>query len=70
MMYAMPFSVMLPSAYFSVHALEKMMDTNLMPIYAGSVGVILAILLLFYWRSVSAYVKHTGVEEAGRSFCK
>lgn len=70
MMYAMPFSVMLPSAYFSVHALEKMMDTNLMPIYAGSVGVILAILLLFYWRSVLAYVKHTGVEEAGRSFCK
>ena len=49
------------SAYFAVHALEKMMYTNLMAVYAASVGVIFVFFLLCYWFSVEVYAKNAGV---------
>ncbi len=60
--YAMPFLVMLLSARFSVHALEKMMYADLTFIYLVSSCVVLAIFILCYWCSVSVYVKNAEVE--------
>ncbi|NBI86140.1 ABC transporter permease [Lachnospiraceae bacterium] len=59
--YGLPFAVMAVSAYFAVHALEKMMYTNLMAVYAASVGVIFVFFLLCYWFSVEVYAKNAGV---------
>ncbi len=61
--YALPFLVMMLSAYFSVHALEKMMYTSLLVIYLGSVGVIFVFFLICYLLSVSVYAKNAGVEK-------
>ncbi len=60
--YGLPFAVMAVSAYFSVHALEKMMYTNLMHIYLGSMGVIFVFFFLCYWFSVGIYAKNAGVK--------
>ncbi len=59
--YGLPFAVMAVSAYFAVHALEKMMYTNLMPVYAASVGVIALFFFLCYRFSVEVYAKNAGV---------
>ena len=61
--YALPFFVMMISAYFSVHALEKMMYTNLFAIYLISVAVIFGFFLICYLLSVSVYAKNAGVEK-------
>ena len=55
MAYILPFAVMAISAYFSVHALEKMMTANLMPVYGGSVLIVLGFFLVFYLLSVFFY---------------
>lgn len=59
--YGLPFAVMAVSAYFAVHALENMMYTNLMLVYAASVGVIFVFFFLCYWVSVGVYAKNAGV---------
>lgn len=59
--YAMPFVIMTISAYFSVHALEKMMNNDLMQIYLVSVCIVLAFFLLFYYLSVFFYRKNVGL---------
>lgn len=59
--YGMPFAVMAVSAYFSVHALEKMMYTNLMHIYLASMGVIFVFFFLCYWFSIGVYAKNAGL---------
>ena len=61
--YALPFLVMMISAYFSVHALEKMMYTDLLVIYLISVGVIFGFFFICYLMSVSVYAKNAGVEK-------
>ena len=61
--YALPFLVMMISAYFSVHALEKMMYTDLIVIYLISVGVIFGFFFICYLMSVSVYAKNAGVEK-------
>lgn len=60
--YGIPFLVMLVSAYFSVHALEKMMYTDLTEIYLVSVAVVFGVFLFCYLASVSVYAKNAGVE--------
>lgn len=59
--YALPFVVMTGSAYFSVHALEKLMSTNLMPVYGVSVLIVLAFFVVFYGMSVRLYYKNAGI---------
>ena len=59
--YALPFAVMTGSAYFSVHALEKLMSTNLMPVYGVSVLIVLAFFAVFYGMSVKLYYKNAGI---------
>ncbi len=59
--YAMPFVVMTGSAYFSVHALEKLMSTNLLSVYGVSVLIVLAFFLVFYAVSVGVYYKNAGI---------
>lgn len=59
--YALPFVVMAISSYFSVHALEKVMNTGLFGIRMVSVGVIFVFFLFCYWRSVRVYVKNAGI---------
>ncbi len=59
--YAMPFLVTAVSAYFSVHALEQMMHSSLMPIYLGSLGVMFFVFFISYRCSVMVYAKHAGV---------
>ena len=59
--YALPFVVMAGSAYFSVHALEKLMSTNLLPVYGVSVLIVLAFFVLFYGLSVKLYYKNAGI---------
>lgn len=54
--YALPFFVMAASSWFSVHALEKMMYTKLLPIYLCSVAVAFLVFLACYRMSVSSYV--------------
>lgn len=61
--YACPFVLMVISAYFSVHALEKLMKADLMRIYFVSVLVILAFFCLFYLLSVIFYRKNAGVDK-------
>lgn len=59
--YALPFAVMAVSAYFSVHALEKMMFTDLRMMYLVSVAVVFAVFFCFYRLSVSVVVKNSGI---------
>lgn len=59
--YILPFAVMCISSYFSVHALEKMMYTNLIVINVASVLVVLVIFLICYCLSVSVYRKNVGL---------
>ena len=49
------------SAYFSVHALEKLMSTNLLPVYGVSVLIVLAFFVVFYGLSVKLYYKNAGI---------
>ncbi|MCM1145592.1 MAG: hypothetical protein NC407_12895, partial [Lachnoclostridium sp.] len=56
--YGMPFVLMMLSAYFAVHALEKIMSSKLLSVYIVSVLIILGILLLFYSLSVAFYRKN------------
>lgn len=59
--YVLAVVVMAVSAYFSVHALEKMMFTSLFSVYALSVLVVLAVFMLCYCFSVAVYQKNVGV---------
>ena len=59
--YLLPFLIMLISAYYSVHALGKMMYTNLFGIYALSVGVVLVVYVLCYGFSVAVYHRIVGL---------
>lgn len=59
--YALPFAVMAVSSYFSVHALEKMMYTDLTWIRLMSVGIIFLFFFLCYRVSVRVYLKNAGV---------
>ena len=59
--YILPFIVMTVSAYFSVHALEKMMYANLFSIYVMSVLVVLAVFSLCYGFSVVVYQRNVGI---------
>lgn len=48
----LPFLLMSVSSYFSVHALEKMMNTDLLPVNLVSVAVVFVIFLdVFYYLS-------------------
>lgn len=67
--YALPFVVMGISSYFSVHALELMMQADLRIINVVSVLAVLAIFLLCYFLSVSVYRKNVGVWEDRRLNC-
>lgn len=58
--YAMPFLLMAVSSYFSVHALEKMMNEDLMRIYGISVAIIFVIFFCCYKCSVSVSSKICG----------
>ncbi len=61
--YLLPFLVMGVSAYFSVHALEKMMkDSDLMPVYVVSTGVVFGFFLVFYLLSVVFYRRNSGTK--------
>lgn len=59
--YALPFAVMAGSAFFSVHALERLMSENLMTVYGVSVLIVLAFFLVFYRASVRLYYKNAGI---------
>ena len=52
--YGLPFLVMAVSAYFSVHALEKMMYADLRLIYFASIAVVFAVFFCFYRLSAAA----------------
>lgn len=60
--YGAPFAVMTVSSYFSVHALEKMMKTDLRVINIVSVLAVLAVFFIFYCLSVSVYRKNAGID--------
>ncbi|MDE5697015.1 MAG: hypothetical protein K2I96_06335, partial [Lachnospiraceae bacterium] len=53
--YMLPFVVMVVSAYFSVHALGKMMYTSLLSIYFVSTLAVLVVFVLCYILSVAVY---------------
>lgn len=55
--YLLPLVVMAVSAYFSVHALERLMQTTLISTYAVSMLVVGLIFLLCYAFSVAVYTK-------------
>lgn len=59
--YALPFLVMAVSAYFSVHALEKVMFENLMGILFVSIGVIFVFLVCCYFLSLWVYLKNARI---------
>lgn len=58
--YGLPFLVMAVSAYFPVHALEKVTSMGLMSVYAVSVLVVFGFFLVFYGLSVKLYRKNSG----------
>ena len=55
--YGLPFLVMAVSAYFSVHALEKMMYADLRLIYFASIAVVFAVFFCFSRLSAMAAAK-------------
>lgn len=59
--YVLPFAVMAVSAYFSVHALGKMMFTNLFSVYVASALSVMAVFALYYIFSVVVYRRNVGV---------
>lgn len=59
--YAAPFLIMTISSYFSVHALEKMMNTSLRSVHLVSIAIILAFFGICYWLSVSIYERNAGI---------
>lgn len=59
--YALPFLVMAVSSYFSVHALEKMMNASLLGINLLSVLAVLGIFVLCWGMSVWIYQKNAGL---------
>ncbi|MBQ6805933.1 MAG: ABC transporter permease [Lachnospiraceae bacterium] len=61
--YVCPFLLMAVSSYFSVHSLEKMMNTDLGWINFVSVAIIFVFFLVFYEISVVAYRRNAGVKE-------
>lgn len=65
--YALPFIVMSISSYFSVHALEKMMNTSLWQINVVSVLIVLAIFIFCYGLSVRVYQKNVGIGQGNMS---
>ncbi len=58
--YILPFLLMTISAYFSVHALEKMMHENLLSAYWVCVLVVFVFFFVFYRLSVSVYCRTVG----------
>ena len=56
--YMLPFAVMAVSAYFSVHALGRMMHTSLFSIYVVSTLAVFAVFVLCYMLSVAVYRKN------------
>lgn len=62
--YAMPFLIMGISSYFSVHALENVMNTTLLSVYAVSVSTVFVIFIICYILSVSVYLKNAGITSA------
>lgn len=60
--YILPFIIMTISAYFSVHALEKMMYANLFSIYLVSVLIVLAVFVICYCFSVAVYQRNVGIK--------
>lgn len=61
MAYVLPFAVMAVSSWFSVHALEKMMETSLLAVNVVSVGIILLFFLVCYLISVQVYCANAEV---------
>lgn len=61
--YVGPLIVMTVSSWFSVHALAKMMSTELLSVNIISVLVIYAIFFVCYLLSVSVYQKNAGVKQ-------
>lgn len=61
--YILPFIVMVISAYFSVHALERVMHENFFTIYWISITVVLAFFFVFYRLSVSVYSKNIDIDK-------
>ncbi|MCP1101739.1 putative ABC transport system permease protein [Aequitasia blattaphilus] len=59
--YLFPFILMSFSSYFSIHALEKLMYANLLPVNIVSVLIILGFLLFCYIVSVFSYFKTVDV---------
>lgn len=59
--YMLPFVVLAVSAYFSVNALGKMMQTDLFSVYLVSMLVVLLVFVLCYGCSVVMYRKNVGV---------
>lgn len=60
--YAAPFLIMTLSSCFSVHALEKMMNTSLLSVHLVSVAIILVVFVICYWLSVSVYERNAGIQ--------
>lgn len=56
--YALPSVVITVSAWFSVHALEKLMSAELFSVYVVSVSVVYLFFALFYGMSVVLYHKN------------
>lgn len=59
--YILPLIIMAISSYFSVHALGKMMFTNLFSINVITVLIVFVIFFLFYEMSIRVYQKNAGV---------
>lgn len=59
--YILPFIVMVVSAYFSVHALERVMHENLFTAYWISIAVVFVFFFVFYRLSVSVYSRNVGI---------
>ncbi len=59
--YMLPFVVMVVSAYFSVHALGRMMYTSLFSIYLVSTLTVLAVFVFCYVLSVVVYQRNVSV---------
>lgn len=56
-----PIILMTVSSYFSVHALEAMMNTSLRPILAGSVAVVWGFFYLLYKVLIVSYRRNAGI---------
>ncbi len=61
--YAVPLLVMAVSSYFSVHALEKVMDTGLAMIRLASAGIIFVFFYVCYLLSVRVYVRNARIRK-------